>query len=402
MEQATSLILIAAAVFVLPLVAGNLRLPAVVLEILFGILAGPQALNLIQGSEILDLFAELGLFLLMFLAGFEIDFRKLAEQGIGQIGSGFVIFTLTLVVSYVVTHRLGYGLFMTIVLATTSVGLVVPTLRNTRRSATPLGQTILLSAILADFLTLVGVAFLAVVHEHGVSFDLLKIPALFLAIVVVLRALQLFVWWYPERFRRLFSGDDPEELGIRSCLALMLAFVGLSMALDVEPILGSFLAGTLFAMVFRNRGSLEHQLNGFSYGFLIPIFFINIGIRFELNVLVEPQILFRALAILAGAVLIKMLPSFFLLLRGFSLREVLAAGVLLSARLSLIIAVAELGVELGFLNSEDRAIVVVLAAVTATLAPTGFRWLAPALPQVNHHTATASATAPARRQTEVS
>ena len=221
------------------------------------------------------------------------------------------------------------------------------------------------------------------VHEHGVSWNLLKIPALFLASVVVLRTLQLFVWWYPERFRRLFTGDDPEELGIRSCLALMLAFVGLSMALDVEPILGSFLAGTLFAVVFRNRGSLEHQLNGFSYGFLIPIFFINIGIRFELNVLMDPQILVRALAILLGAILIKVIPSFFLLLRGFSLREVLAAGVLLSARLSLIIAVTTLGVELGFLNSEDRAIVVVLAAVTATLAPTGFRLLAPALPPTN-------------------
>jgi len=401
MEQATSLILIAAAVFVLPLLAGNLRIPAVVVEIVFGILAGPQALDLIQGSEILDLFAELGLFLLMFLAGFEIDFRKFSNQGITQIGTAIVIFALTLGVSYVVTHRLGYGGFMTIVLATTSVGLVVPTLRNTRRSATSLGQTILLSAIMADFLTLLGVAFLAVVHEHGVSLNLFKIPALFLAIVVVLRTLQLFVWWYPERFRRLFTGDDPEELGIRSCLALMLAFVGLSMALDVEPILGSFLAGTLFAMVFRDRGSLEHQLNGFSYGFLIPIFFINIGIRFEVNVLLDPQILTRALAVLLGAVLIKVLPSLFLLLRGFGLREVLAAGVLLSARLSLIIAVATLGVELGFLNTEDRAIVVVLAAVTATLAPTGFRLLAPALPQSSPQPAASGPTA-SGRQTEVS
>ena len=402
MEQATSLILIAAAVFVLPLVAGNLRVPAVVLEILFGILVGPHALGWIQGSQILDLFAELGLFLLMFLAGFEIDFRKLSGHGARQIGTGLIIFLLTLGVSYVVTHRLGYGAFMTIVLATTSVGLVVPTLRNTRRSATPLGQTILLSAIMADFLTLLGVAFLAVVHEHGVSLNLLKIPALFLAIVIVLRTLQLFVWWYPERFRRLFTGDDPEELGIRACLALMLAFVGLSMALDVEPILGSFLAGTLFAMVFRNRGSLEHQLNGFSYGFLIPIFFINIGIRFELAVLLDPHVLARAAAVLLGAVLIKVLPSLFLLLRGFSVRDVLAAGVLLSARLSLIIAVATLGVELGFLNGEDRAIVVVLAAVTATLAPTGFRLLAPALPQTQSQPSGSRSTASPSGQTETS
>ncbi len=234
---------------------------------------------------------------------------------------------------------------------------------------------------MADFLTLLGVAFLAVAHEHGMSLNLLKIPALFLAIVIVLRTLQLAVWWYPERFRRLFSGDDPEELGIRSCLALMLAFVGLSMALDIEPILGSFLAGTLFAVVFPHRGSLEHQLNGFSYGFLIPIFFINIGIRFELNILLDPETLVRAFAVLIGAILIKVIPCFFLLFRGFPFREVLAAGVLLSARLSLIIAVATLGVELGLLSSEDRAIVVLLAAVTATLAPTGFRLLAPALPR---------------------
>ena len=381
MEQATSLILIAAAVFILPLVAGNLRLPAVVLEIVFGVLAGPAVLDLLQGSEFLDLFAELGLFLLMFLAGFEIDFRKLKEQRISQIGTALAMFALTLLVSHIVTQRLGYGLFMTMVLATTSVGLVVPTLRNTRRASTVLGQTILLAAVLADFLTLLGVAFLAVVHQHGASLNLLKIPALFLAIVIVLRGLRLAVWWYPEHFRRLFSGDDPEELGIRACLALMLAFVGLSMALDVEPILGAFLAGTVFAMVFRHRGSLEHQLNGFSYGFLIPIFFINIGIRFEVNLLLDPKVFLQALSVLVGAILVKMIPSLFLMFRGFSFREVLAAGTLLSARLSLIIVVATLGVELGLLTGQDRAIVILLAAVTSTLAPTIFRQLAPPIPQ---------------------
>ena len=77
MEQATSLILIALLVFLLPLLAGRLRLPAVVLEIIVGILVGPSVLNLIQGSELLDLLADLGLFLLMFLSGFEIDFNKL-------------------------------------------------------------------------------------------------------------------------------------------------------------------------------------------------------------------------------------------------------------------------------------------------------------------------------------
>jgi Kef-type K+ transport system membrane component KefB len=85
--------------------------------------------------------------------------------------------------------------------------------------------------------------------------------------------------------------------------------------------------------------------------------------------------------VIGGAILVKMIPALFLVLRGLSIREALASGVLLSARLSLIIAVATVGVELGLMGTEDRAIIIVLAAVTATLAPTAFRALAPPLPQ---------------------
>ena len=379
MEQATALILIASAAFFLPLIASHLRTPAVVLELLFGVLVGP-VLGWIEPSELLDLLGQLGLYLLLVLAGFEIDFRAIERQGRRRLLILLGVFLATLAVSNWFTMRLGYNTFMTLVLATTSVGLVVPTLRNTRRITTPLGQYILISAIIADFLTLVLVAMLALVERHGVGLELLHMPALFIAIILVLRSLRLAVWWYPERFRRLFSGDDPEELGMRASLALMLTFVGLSMALDVEPILGAFLAGTVFAIVFRSRGVLEHQLNGFSYGFLIPIFFINVGLRFELDVVLNPDVFVKALLVIAAAFAVKILPSLLFFLHGFTAREVLAAGVLLSARLSLIIAVATVGVELGLLSTEDRAIAILLAVVTATLSPTLFRVLAPPLP----------------------
>ncbi len=376
MEQATSLILIASAAFFLPLAATRLKVPAVVLELLFGVLIGP-ATGWVHGTDLLDLLAELGLFLLMFLAGFEIDFRALERQGRARLLLLLLVFFLTLGVANWFAVRLGYGAFMTLVLATTSVGLVIPTLRSTKRTATRLGQYILISAILADFLTLVLVAMLSLVQRHGLGPELLKMPLLFAAIVIVLRSLRLAVWWYPDRFRRLFSADDPEELGIRASLAFMLVFVGLSMALDVEPILGAFLAGSVFALVFRSRGLLQQQLDGFSYGFLIPIFFINVGLRFEMTLLADLNVVTKALAVVGAAFLVKMLPSLVFMIRGLSLREVLAAGVLLSARLSLIIAVATVGVELGLLFEEDRAIAILLAAVTATISPTLFRILVP-------------------------
>jgi Kef-type K+ transport system membrane component KefB len=155
--------------------------------------------------------------------------------------------------------------------------------------------------------------------------------------------------------------------------------VAVSIAFGIEKILGAFLAGTVFAMVFRNRTALARQLNGFSYGFLIPIFFINVGIHFDVDALGEPGAITGMLALVGVAVAVKVIPAMVLVTRRLSVRESLAAGALLSARLSLIIAVAELGVRLGVIDRTLEASIIVLAAVTATLAPIVFRWLAPPL-----------------------
>ncbi|NIL99751.1 MAG: cation:proton antiporter [Acidobacteria bacterium] len=377
MNPAVSILVLAVAAFVLPLVASRLKLPAVVLEILFGILAGPALLGLLHESETMESMAELGFLLLMFLSGFEIDFRKLERGGAGQIVIGMSILLLTLIFAYKAGTMLGHGPFITLVLATTSVGLVVPTLRNTQRSSTPLGQAILIAALLTDFLTLIGATLFAMVRESGFGWHLLGFPALFAAIVLVLLALKHLAWWFPHKFERLFDPEDPEEMGIRTCLFLMFVFVGLSWALNVEAILGAFMAGTAFAWVFRHRGQLEQKLKGFGYGFLIPIFFIHVGVRFEVAALARPGVLSGALLLILAATLVKMGASSVLLLVGFSPRQTLSAGVLLSARLSLVIAVAEMGVRLNLLSRELEAQVVMLAIVTSVLAPTIFRALAP-------------------------
>ena len=379
MNEATTLILIAAGALVLPLLAGRMLVPAVVLEILFGVVMGPNGLGWIEHSELLDFLAEFGFFLLMFLSGFEIDFGKLGRQGPGQISVALVVFASTLGLSFFFSKQLGHGPFVTFLLATTSMGLVVPTLRATRRTQTPLGQAILICAALADFLTMIGVTVFALAYEHGVGWQLMKVPALFAIIAVVLLALRQTAYWYPEKFERLFRPDDPDEMGIRTSLALLFVFVGLSLAFDVEPILGAFLAGTVFSLVFRHRGSLERELSGFSFGFLIPIFFINVGVGFDVSALFDPTALIHGGLILAAALTVKLFPSLLLVLRGISLRDSIAAGALLSARLSLVIAVASLGVRLGLLGRDLQAEVILLAAVTTTFAPTVFRLLCPPL-----------------------
>ncbi len=377
MEHAGTVIIIAVAAFALPLVAGRMGPPAVVLEILFGILVGPSLLGLIHGSAGMDYLAELGFLLLMFLSGFEIDFRRLERQGSSQILVGMLVFVLTMAAALQASRLLGLGPFVTLVLATTSVGIVVPTLRSARCTSTPLGQAILIAALLTDFLTLILATLFAMVRGQGIGWHLLNFPLLFLSFVMLLVALRRLAWWYPERFERLFDPEDPEEMGIRTCLFLMFVFVGISHLLDVEAILGAFLAGTCFGFVFRHRGQLERKMKGFSYGFLIPIFFIHVGVRFDVQSLMRPGVLGGALALLAAAAIVKIVAASALLLRGFSPRQVLAAGFLLSARLSLVIAVAEMGVRLGLLNRALEAQVVLLAVVSSIAAPTLFRAVMP-------------------------
>lgn len=375
-SDAAALILIATGAFLLPLLAVRIGVPAVVLEIVFGIGIGPW-LGIVHGNDLIESLASLGFLLLLFLAGFEIDFAVFERQGAGPVTAGLAVFAGTLAASWVAAQALGLGVFMMLVLSTTSVGLVVPTLRSTRQVGTPIGQQILVSALLADFLTLLAVTVGALVVESGISLRLLALPAFLGVAGLLLLAMRRAAWWWPQRFERLFDADDPDEVGIRAALALMLVAVGLAIVLGIEPILGAFLAGTAFAAVFRNRGDLDRKLTGFGYGFLIPIFFINVGISFELAGVADLGALGFTALLLVAAIGVKVVPALLLLLRRHSLREALAAGALLSARLSLIIVVAELGVQLGLLDRRLQAQIILLAVATATLSPAIFRWLLP-------------------------
>jgi Kef-type K+ transport system membrane component KefB len=367
-----ALLVIALAALGLPPLATRIRLPAVVLEILFGILVGP-VLHLVNADPLVESLGELGFLLLLFLAGFEIDLRLFERSGAWPVVRGALLFGLTIVFAALGAVGLGLGIFMTLVLATTSVGLVVPTLRSSRALPTPVGQDILMAALIADFVTLLAVSVVALAYRVGLDAQLLAFP-LFLALVLAAFAvLRAAAWWWPERFARFFDRHDPEALGVRFAMAMLLAGAGLAAALGIEPALGAFLAGTGVATVFRHRGELDHTLDGLAYGFLIPIFFIGVGLSFSLSAIDRPSTIGFVALLLVVAFGVKVIPSMLVLTRRHGLRASAAAGMLLSARLSLIIVVARIGVELEVIDAGLEAVIILLAAATATFAPIGYR-----------------------------
>ena len=107
-------------------------------------------------------------------------------------------------------------LFVALLITAASIGIVVPALRATRRSGTKLGQLTIITAIIAEFVSLIGIVFLGVWVDDGLSVGLLGVPALFALMAVMLVVVRRAAWWYPERFARLFATDDPDELGIRA------------------------------------------------------------------------------------------------------------------------------------------------------------------------------------------
>jgi Kef-type K+ transport system membrane component KefB len=389
LPNATTFIVIGFAAFLLPLIGRRIRVPGVVLEILFGLLIGPQVLNLIAtestGEGFVLVLAEIGLFLLMFLAGFEIDFTSLEREGRGPIVTGLIGYAIIVGLAWI-----GFGfvdlpdmnarIFMTLLVSAGSAGIIIPALRAGNRTGTRQGQIAIVVGILAEFLAATGIIVFSVWYQSGWGIELLAVPLFAIILLVSLWLMRTLAWWFPDRAARLFAEHDPDELGIRFSLALLFVFVGLSIALDMDPILGAFMAGAIFAFVFRNSGVLEARLSGFAYGFLIPIFFISVGVAFPLDALSEPAVLQTAGAIIAVAILAKLIPAPLLMLRALSFRDSLGTGVLLAGQLSVIIALAEVGVQIGAIDEGLSAGAVLLVGVTAILSPIVFKLLSPPLP----------------------
>ena len=380
--DAISLVFISLGAFLLPLLGNKIKIPGIVLEIAYGIIVGP-VLNLVSPSEFISGLAILGFLLLMFLSGFEIEIEKFQDSGIRALLMPSLMFTGTVLISFFLVIRLNYPFFLGLVLCTTSVAIVIPILRSDETIKTNYGQLLFMTALLSDILTLLGATILASVERSGgYGIKNLNVILYFVFVTLVLRIVKRVAWWNPQLFSRMFDGNDPEELGIRSSIALMLTLVGVAVLFEIEAILGAFLAGTIFAFIFPNRGSLESSLKGFSYGFLIPIFFINIGLNYDITVFSNTQFYVEVIYLFGIAIAVKMLPTILLIFSGINLKQIIAGGFLLSARFSLIIAMAEIGVEINLISKAIEQQIILLAVLTATIAPIGYKLLTPKTKEV--------------------
>jgi Kef-type K+ transport system membrane component KefB len=338
----------------------RLVLPTVVVEILLGILIGPEVLDIAEPDPYIQFLSGFGLVVLFFLAGIEVIHSSVPRRLLarGSIGWG---------ISIILGAIAGFGLeaagveasgwLIAVAVATTALGTLVPILSDAGVLRSPLGQNTLGSAVAGEFWPIVVISlFLTGAHATVASIVLLAGFGL-----VVAGAAGLAMRFQPPRILTIVreTVNKSGQLAVRLAIATLALLVLLAEELDFDYVLGAFAAGLVIGLVTQGETG-EQLLPRFAtigYGFLIPIFFIVTGMEFDVDGLLTG----------AGLALAAIFLAIFLITRGsaalLSLRELggrgTAALALFSATgLPLIVAVIEVGEERGEIGSHVAAALV--------------------------------------------
>jgi len=383
-----------------PLVVDALRVPVpdVVAMILGGVLFGPSGLGWIEIDVSVQLLSELGLAYLLFVSGLEIRAAALR----GRVRISMIAFGVSAVVAMLFALAFHFaGLvsnvgIMVAVLITTSLGIVVVLLKDEGRLGTPMGQLTLLGASLGDF---ASVGLLSVLFSDRDSPPALRVLLLVLfgfavfALAAAARHMTAL-----ERLRGALAqrAYGSSRILIRASFALMVGFAALAGAVGLEAILGAFAAGVVVSVVSdrvdgageleavggedRGPADVRAQLETIGFGLMAPLFFVTAGLRFDLGALVASaeSIALVPLALVA-MIATRALPALFfsgLLER----REVIASGLLMSVKLTFVVAAVQIGSAAGALTPAVASAIVCAAMISVLTLPTVVRWVLRAVP----------------------
>jgi Kef-type K+ transport system membrane component KefB len=372
-------VVVAAVAFAVPLVLGlvpGLRLPSVVVEIVAGIVLGPSVLGWVQVDLPLQVLSLLGLAFLLFLAGLEIDLQRLRGRLLGLVTAGFVLsFAIGLAAS---GGLAGVGLVDTpllvaIILTATSLGVVVPVLKDAGEVDSQFGQLVIAAASVADFGAVILLSLFFSREASGPGAQLLLLGGL-----VLLAALVGVGLAGAGRWRRLSEDlgrlqDSSAQIRVRGAVLLLALLVWVAQRLGLEVILGAFLAGALLRIVDRDE-MVTHprfrvKLEALGYGFLVPVFFVVSGVTFNLRALTDdPANLYLVPVFLAVLLAVRGLPAWLYRAR-VGARRSLVAALLQATSLPFIVAAVQIGMELGRLDQATGSALIAAGLLSVLAFP---------------------------------
>jgi Kef-type K+ transport system membrane component KefB len=376
----TNLLIICVVAVLAPLVVGFvpwLRIPAVVLEIVAGIALGPSVLGWVHVDLPVQILALFGLAFLLFLAGLEIDVGRLRGAVLRIALLGYAV-TLALGIAV----GAGFGalgwvrepLLLAIALSATSLGLIVPVLKDAGRIDGDVGQTAIAAATVADFAAIVLLSLFFSTAGGSIGSKLVLLAA-FVAVVAA-TGLTVAAAGRSMRLGEVLVRlqDTTAEIRVRLAVVLLVAFTALAERFGLESILGAFLAGAVVGLLDRDSRSHPHfrtKLEAIGYGFVVPVFFVSSGVRLDLTgLLAQPSALARVPLFLLALLLVRGVPGL-LALRATGPRGAAAIGLLQATSLPFIVTATQIGMTLGKISTVTGAALVCAGLLSVLLFPLG-------------------------------
>jgi Kef-type K+ transport system membrane component KefB len=378
MPSFSGLLIVTVVAFGAPFLLGlfpRVRLPSVVLEIAAGIVIGPSVLGWVHADQTIAVISTLGLAFLLFLAGLEIDFARLRGRVLKLTAVGYALsFGISLVVAggLKLAGLADAPLLVAITLAATSLGVLIPVLKDAGESGSTLGQLVIAAGSIADFgaIILLSVFFTG---EGGTGSTLLLIGSLLAlagAVLIVVRG--------AERSMRIRADllrlqDTTAQIRVRGAMVLLVGFAAIAQSLGLEAILGTFMAGAILSLLDGDQAMTHPQfrrkLEAIGFGFFIPAFFVTTGVRYDLDALFATTSTVVMIPIFLVALLVvRGVPA--LLYRGLlGARKSAIAGLLQATSLPFIVAATAIGLDLGVIDAATSAALIAAGLLSVVIFP---------------------------------
>jgi Kef-type K+ transport system membrane component KefB len=390
MPSLDGLLVVAAIAFAAPFLLGlapGLRIPAVVLELTAGIVAGPSVLGWVEPDPTLEVMAALGLAFLLFIAGLEVDFARLRGPVLRATASGYGIsLTLAVLVALALSAAglVQTPLLVAVALGATSLGVLIPVLKDAGRSNAPLGQLVIAGGSIADFAAIVLLTLLFA-GEGGPGATAILVGAL-----IALAGTVLIVVRGAKRSMRIRADllrlqDTTAQIRVRGAVVLLVGFAAAAHHLGLEVILGAFAAGAVLTLADPDEAmthpDLRRKLEAIGFGVFIPVFFVVSGVRFDLGALTGSASAVATVPLFLLALLVvRGLPAL-RYARLLDRRETAVAGLLQATSLPFLVTATAIGGELGLIGPAEAAALVGAGLLSVLLFPAaGLALLRPVTP----------------------
>lgn len=378
MEQLSMLIVMVAAL-IIPIVMARFELssiPTAVAEIIVGIVLGKSVFNIVSPNWTLNLLSTMGVIMLMFLSGMEINFDLFHHQP-GQkrdpkspVTLAFQTFALIVVTALILglvvrqLHLFSDVFLATILFSTVALGVVIATLKEKEILSRPMGQTILLTAVLGEVIPMLALTVYASVNG-GNAGRLWLIVLLFIAAIILLhRFRQPFAW-----FNKVSKSTT--QLDIRLAFFLMFVLVTIAESVGAENILGAFLAGMVMKLLEPSEAT-EEKLTSIGYGFLIPFFFIMTGAKLNLKSLFANSQALALIPILVICFILAKMPAYLIYRRRANNRNAFAGSFLVVTTITLVLPSLQVAQNLHAITSTQSDAFTLAAVIVCVIAPIVF------------------------------